>query len=130
MLALIPAAKSGHIGMYRNEETLSLWNTTAAADDIAEREVIVLGPRCRHRRQRRRRHHANQKRGAKSIKLASSPRPSMQRLQEAHSDVDIYVAAMDEKLNENGYRAGSRRWATAFSAQNKRSLRDAGMNAL
>jgi len=45
------------------------------------------------------------KRGAKSIKfigIIAAPE-GMQRLQEAHSDVDIYVAAMDEKLNENGY---------------------------
>ena len=49
MLALIPAAKVGHIGMYRNEETLE------------PVEYYCSGPDARHRRQRRRRHHANQK---------------------------------------------------------------------
>ena len=105
MLALIPAAKVGHIGMYRNEETLEpVEYYCKLPDDIAEREVIVLDPML-----------AGgsavdaitqiKKRGAKSIKfigIIAAPE-GMQRLQEAHSDVDIYVAAMDEKLNENGY---------------------------
>ena len=106
MLALIPAAKVGHIGMYRNEETLEpVEYYCKLPDDIAEREVIVLDPMLATGGSAVDAITQIKKRGAKSIKfigIIAAPE-GMQRLQEAHSDVDIYVAAMDEKLNENGY---------------------------
>lgn len=106
MLALIPAAKVGHIGMYRNEETLEpVEYYCKLPDDIAEREVIVLDPMLATDGSAVDAITQIKKRGAKSIKfigIIAAPE-GMQRLQEAHSDVDIYVAAMDEKLNENGY---------------------------
>ena len=106
MLALIPAAKVGHIGMYRNEETLEpVEYYCKLPDDIAEREVIVLDPMLANGGSAVDAITQIKKRGAKSIKfigIIAAPE-GMQRLQEAHSDVDIYVAAMDEKLNENGY---------------------------
>ena len=74
-------------------------------DDIAEREVIVLDPMLATGGSAVDAITQIKKRGAKSIKfigIIAAPE-GMQRLQEAHSDVDIYVAAMDEKLNENGY---------------------------
>ena len=95
MLALIPAAKVGHIGMYRNEETLEpVEYYCKLPDDIAEREVIVLDPMLATG--------GSAVDAITQIKKRGAPE-GMQRLQEAHSDVDIYVAAMDEKLNENGY---------------------------
>ena len=106
MLALIPAAKVGHIGMYRNEETLEpVEYYCKLPDDIAEREVIVLDPMLANGGSAVDAITQIKTRGAKSIKfigIIAAPE-GMQRLQEAHSDVDIYVAAMDEKLNENGY---------------------------
>ena len=106
MLALIPAAKVGHIGMYRNEETLEpVEYYCKLPDDIAEREVIVLDPMLATGDSAVDAITQIKKRGAKSIKfigIIAAPE-GMQRLQEAHPDVDIYVAAMDEKLNENGY---------------------------
>ena len=106
MLALIPAAKVGHIGMYRNEETLEpVEYYCKLPDDIAEREVIVLDPMLATGGSAVDAITQIKKRGAKSIKfigIIAAPE-GMQRLQEAHPDVDIYVAAMDEKLNENGY---------------------------
>ena len=106
MLNLIPAAKVGHIGMYRNEETLEpVEYYCKLPDDIAEREVIVLDPMLATGGSAVDAITQIKKRGAKSIKfigIIAAPE-GMQRLQEAHSDVDIYVAAMDEKLNENGY---------------------------
>ena len=110
-LALVPIlraglAKVGHIGMYRNEETLEpVEYYCKLPDDIAEREVIVLDPMLATGGSAVDAITQIKKRGAKSIKfigIIAAPE-GMQRLQEAHPDVDIYVAAMDEKLNENGY---------------------------
>lgn len=106
MLTLLPAAKVGHIGMYRNEETLEpVEYYCKLPDDIAEREVIVLDPMLATGGSAVDAITQIKKRGAKSIKfigIIAAPE-GMQRLQEVHPDVDIYVAAMDEKLNENGY---------------------------
>ena len=106
MLNLIPAAKVGHIGMYRNEETLEpVEYYCKLPSDINEREVFVLDPllatggsSCDAIAQIK-------KRGAKNIKfigLVAAPQ-GLKALHEAHPDVDIYVGALDEKLNENGY---------------------------
>lgn len=106
MLALVPAAKVGHIGLYRNEETLEpVEYYCKLPADIAEREVIVLDPMlatggsaCDAITQLK-------KRGVKNIKfigIIAAPE-GFDRLQKAHPDVDVYVASMDEKLNENGY---------------------------
>ena len=106
LLQLMPSARVGHIGMYRNEETLEpVEYYCKLPDDIAEREVIVLDPMLATGGSAVDAITQIKKRGAKSIKfigIIAAPE-GMQRLQEAHSDVDIYVAAMDEKLNENGY---------------------------
>lgn len=106
MLALVPAAKVGHIGLYRNEETLEpVEYYCKLPADIAEREVIVLDPMlatggsaCDAITQLK-------KRGVKNIKfigIIAAPE-GFDRLQKMHPDVDVYVASMDEKLNENGY---------------------------
>ena len=106
VLELMPAAKVGHVGLYRDPETLEpVEYYCKLPDDIAEREVIVLDPMLATGGSAVDAITQIKKRGAKSIKfigIIAAPE-GMQRLQEAHSDVDIYVAAMDEKLNENGY---------------------------
>ena len=106
LLNLIPGARVGHIGLYRDPETLEpVEYYCKLPDDIAEREVIVLDPMLATGGSAVDAITQIKKRGAKSIKfigIIAAPE-GMQRLQEAHPDVDIYVAAMDEKLNENGY---------------------------
>ena len=106
MLGLLPAAKVGHIGLYRNEETLEpVEYYCKLPSDIAERDVMVLDPMLATGGSAVDAITQIKKRGAKSIKfLAIIAAPEgLERLHTTHPDVDIYVAALDEKLNENGY---------------------------
>ena len=106
MLSLIPAAKVGHIGLYRDEETLKpVEYFCKLPQDIAEREVIVVDPMLATGGSAADALTLLKKRGAKNLRLAcliSSPE-GIKAVQEAHPDVDIYVGSIDEKLNENGY---------------------------
>ena len=106
MLNLIPAAKVGHIGMYRNEETLEpVEYYCKLPNDINEREVFVLDPMLATGGSACDAIGQIKKRGAKHIKfigLVAAPQ-GLKALHEAHPDVVIYVGALDEKLNENGY---------------------------
>ena len=99
MLALIPAAKVGHIGMYRNEETLEpVEYYCKLPADIAEREVIVLDPMLATGGSACDAITQIKKRGVKNIKfigIIGAPE-GLKRLQELHPDVDIYMAALDE----------------------------------
>ena len=106
MLSLLPAAKVGHIGLYRNEETLEpVEYYCKLPSDIAERDVLVLDPMLATGGSAVDAITQIKKRGAKSIKfLAIIAAPEgLKRLHDSHPDVDIYVAAVDEKLNEHGY---------------------------
>ena len=106
MLSLLPAAKVGHIGLYRNEETLEpVEYYCKLPSDIAECDVMVLDPMLATGGSAVDAITQIKKRGAKSIKfLAIIAAPEgLERLHTTHPDVDIYVAALDEKLNENGY---------------------------
>ena len=106
MLNLIHAAKVGHIGMYRNEETLEpVEYYCKLPNDINEREVFVLDPMLATGGSACDAIGQIKKRGAKHIKfigLVAAPQ-GLKALHEAHPDVDIYVGALDEKLNDNGY---------------------------
>ncbi|MEG0168045.1 MAG: uracil phosphoribosyltransferase [Ruthenibacterium sp.] len=106
MLALIPAAKVGHIGMYRDEKTLEpVEYYCKLPEDIAEREVIVLDPMLATGGSAMDAIAQIKKRGAKNIKfiaIIAAPE-GLERLEKAHPDVDIYIASLDKKLNENGY---------------------------
>ena len=106
MLNLIPADKVGHIGLYRNEETLEpVEYYCKLPKDIAEREVIVLDPMLATGGSAADAITMIKQRGAKHIKfigLIAAPE-GMKVLHAAHPDVDIYVGARDEKLNDNGY---------------------------
>ncbi len=106
MLTLVPAAKVGHIGLYRNEKTLEpVEYYCKLPEDIGERDVIVLDPMLATGGSACDAITLIKKRGARSIKflcLIAAPE-GVARLQKTHPDVEIYIAAMDEKLNENGY---------------------------
>ncbi|MDD3428559.1 MAG: uracil phosphoribosyltransferase [Oscillospiraceae bacterium] len=106
MLTLLPAAKVGHIGMYRNEETLEpVEYYCKLPEDIAERDVIVLDPMLATGGSACDAITQIKKRGARTIKficIIAAPE-GLAKLQAQHPDVDIYVGSLDEKLNENGY---------------------------
>ena len=106
MLNLIPAAKVGHIGLYRNEETLQpVEYYCKLPNDIAEREVIVLDPMLATGGSAADAISLIKQRGARHIKfigLIAAPE-GLKALHAAHPDVDIYVGALDEKLNDQGY---------------------------
>ena len=104
--ALIPSAKVGHIGLYRDPETLKpveYYNKMPA--DMEERDVIVLDPMLATGGSAIDAITQIKKLNPKSIKfmcIISAPE-GLKALSEAHPDVDIYAAAMDDHLNEHGY---------------------------
>lgn len=106
VLKLIPAAKVGHIGLYRDPETLKpVEYYVKLPQDVKEREFIVVDPMLATGGSAVEAINALKKRGAVNIKfmcLIAAPE-GVQVLQEAHPDVDIFIAALDEKLNEHGY---------------------------
>ena len=106
ILELIPAAKVGHIGMYRDEETLQPHEYfVKMPDDLENREMIIVDPMLATGGSAIMAVDALKKRGAKSIKfvcLVAAPE-GVKAFREAHPDVDIYSASLDEYLNEDGY---------------------------
>ena len=106
ILQLIPAAKVGHVGLYRDEETLEPHEYfVKLPDDITSRQLLVVDPMLATGGSAVMAIDALKKRGASNIKfvcLVAAPE-GVKGLQEAHPDVDIYTAALDERLNENGY---------------------------
>ncbi|MCD8510539.1 MAG: uracil phosphoribosyltransferase [Bacillus sp. (in: Bacteria)] len=106
ILKLIPAAKVGHIGLYRDPETLMpVEYYVKLPTDIEEREFIVIDPMLATGGSAVEAINSLKKRGAKNMKLmclVGAPE-GVEVVQEAHPDVDIYLAALDVKLNEKGY---------------------------
>ena len=106
ILELIPAAKVGHIGMYRDEETLKPHEYfVKLPQDIDQRQIFVVDPMLATGGSAIMAIDALKKRGASSIKfvcLVAAPE-GVKALREAHPDIDIYAAALDSHLNENGY---------------------------
>lgn len=106
MLKLMPAAKVGHIGLYRDEITLKpVEYFCKLPADIGEREVIVTDPMLATGGSAIDAIGLLKQKGARSIRLMcliGSPE-GIKAVSEAHPDVDIYIAAIDEKLNEQGY---------------------------
>lgn len=106
MLSLIPAAKVGHIGLYRDPETLkSVEYYCKLPQDIEERNLIVLDPMLATGVSAIAAIDLLKNRGASHIKfvcLIAAPE-GIDALQKAHPDVDIYVANIDEKLNDHAY---------------------------
>jgi uracil phosphoribosyltransferase len=106
MLRLIPAAKVGHVGLYRDPETLlPVEYYCKLPSDIAERDLIVIDPMLATGGSASAAITFLKDRGAKSVKfmcLIAAPE-GIKAVQNAHTDVDIFVAAVDERLNEHGY---------------------------
>ena len=106
MLTLIPSAKVGHIGMYRDEETaIPHPYYCKLPKDVSERDVIVVDPMLATGGSAIDAINQIKEYGPKSIKfmcIVSAPE-GLKALQSTHPDVDIYCAALDEKLNENYY---------------------------
>ncbi|WP_105300379.1 uracil phosphoribosyltransferase [Anaerococcus marasmi] len=106
VLEVLPAAKIGHIGMYRNEETLEpVEYYCKLPNDIGNRDILVVDPMVATGGSVNDAVERLKERGCKSIKLLciiAAPE-GIKAIQEKHEDVDIFVAQMDENLNENGY---------------------------
>ena len=106
ILELIPAAKVGHIGMYRDEETLQPHEYfVKMPDDLENREMIIVDPMLATGGSAIMAIDALKKRGASNMKfvcLVAAPE-GVKALQDAHPDVDIYTASLDDRLNEHGY---------------------------
>ncbi len=106
MLKLIPAAKVGHIGLYRDPDTLEPVEYYCKLPiDVEERDLIVVDPMLATGGSASAAISFLKKRGVKSIKLVclvAAPE-GIQRMQKDHPDVDIFVAAVDKCLNDHGY---------------------------
>ena len=118
MLNLIPAAKIGHIGLYRDPETLKpVEYYCKLPADCAEREVFVVDPMLATGGSSVAAIQMLKDRGVKNIRfmlkdkgcqnihfmcIIAAPE-GIKAMQEAHPDVDIYIGALDEKLNDHGY---------------------------
>ncbi len=106
MMNLIPNAKMGHIGLYRNPDTLRPTGYYCKLpQDIAERETIIVDPMLATGNSAIEATRLVKQHGSNSIRfvcLLGCPE-GLRAMQQAHPDVDIYVADVDEKLNEHGY---------------------------
>ena len=106
MLAMIPAAKVGHIGLYRDPETaLPVEYYCKLPNDIANREVIVLDPMLATGGSAIDAITQIKARGVKNIKfmcIIAAPE-GLRALQDAHPDVKIYCASLDDHLDEHKY---------------------------
>ena len=106
ILALVPFAKVGHIGLYRDEETLEPHEYYCKLPaDIANRLVIILDPMLATGGSGSAAVDFIKKRGCKNIKFMSiiAAPEGIKRLTEDHPDIQLYCGCLDEKLNENGY---------------------------
>ena len=106
MLNMIPNAKVGHIGLYRDPETLEpVKYYCKMPTDVAERDIIIVDPMLATGGSAVAAITFMKEYGCSHIKLRcliGAPE-GVEKVQESHPDVDIYIAALDEKLNEHGY---------------------------
>lgn len=106
ILEVMPAAKVGHIGLYRDPETLMpVEYYFKMPSDVKERDLIVVDPMLATGGSAIEAVNSLKKRGAVKIRfmcIIAAPE-GVEALQQAHPDVDIYIAALDEKLNDHGY---------------------------
>ena len=106
VLRMIPSARVGHIGMYRDEETLEPHvYFCKMPKDIAEREVMIVDPMLATGGSADAAITEMKRLGCTNIKLlvlVAVPE-GLSRIEKNHPDVEVYAAAVDEKLNEHGY---------------------------
>ncbi len=106
IMSLIPAAKVGHVGLYRDPETHEpVEYYCKLPTDIEQRQVLVLDPMLATGGSAVAAIDFIKKRGARKIKLVNiiGAPEGVEAVQKAHPDVDIYIGALDEKLNEKCY---------------------------
>ena len=106
LLSLVPVAKVGHIGLYRDENThMPVEYYFKMPEDISERLVIVTDPMLATGGSASDAITMLKKRGCGNIRLMClvAVPEGIRKMQETHPDVDIYVAAVDDHLNENAY---------------------------
>ena len=106
MLAMIPAAKVGHIGLYRDPETLEpVEYYCKLPADSSERDIFVVDPMLATGGSAEAAIQMLKDKGVRNIRfmcIIAAPE-GVKRMQEAHPDVDLYIGALDEKLNDHGY---------------------------
>lgn len=106
IINLIPAARVGHIGLYRDPETLKpVEYYCKLPKDIGEREVIVVDPMLATGGSAAAAIELLKEKGARNIRmlnLVAAPE-GIEEVHRLHPEVDIYVGAVDEKLNDHGY---------------------------
>ena len=106
ILELIPSAKVGHIGLYRDEETLEpVEYYCKLPQDVAQRDVLLLDPMLATGGSAVAAIGFLKARGVRRIKMLNviAAPEGIRKVSEAHPDVEIYCACLDEKLNEHGY---------------------------
>ena len=106
VLSLVPSARVGHIGLYRDPETLEPVEYYCKLPvDVAEREVVVLDPMLATGGSASAAISFIKQRGAKNIKLMNliAAPEGINRVVKDHPDVDIYCAAVDKELNSHAY---------------------------
>ena len=105
-LSLVPAAKVGHIGMYRDEETLQpVEYLVKLPEDIDQRQIFVVDPMLATGGSAIAAIQMLKDKGVKNIRLMciiAAPE-GIEAFEKAHPDVDVYIGAKDEKLNEHKY---------------------------
>ena len=106
MLKLIPAAKVGHIGLYRDPDTLEpVEYYCKLPEDCSQREVFVVDPMLATGGSSSAAIRMLKERGCRNIHfmcIIAAPE-GVERMKKDHPDVDLYIGAMDERLNEHGY---------------------------
>ena len=105
MLNLIPTAKVGHIGLYRDPQTLEPVEYYCKLPDVEDRDFIIVDPRLAAGGSASAAITLLKEKGIKNIKLmclVAAPQ-GVQKVNADHPDVRIYVAALDDKLNDKGY---------------------------
>ena len=106
MLAMIPAAKVGHIGLYRDPETLEpVEYYCKLPADSSEREVYVVDPMLATGGSASAAIQMLKEKGVRKIHfmcIIAAPE-GIKKMKEKHPDVDLYIGALDEKLNDHGY---------------------------
>ena len=106
LLELIPAAKVGHIGLYRDPQTLNpVEYYCKMPPDLAECIVLVLDPMLATGGSAAAAITFLKNRGAKSIKMLNiiGTPEGVAKVRETHPDIDIYLGSLDERLNDHGY---------------------------
>lgn len=106
MLAMIPSAKVGHIGLYRDPETLNpVEYYCKLPEDCSEREVFVVDPMLATGGSSVAAIQMLKDKGVKNIHfmcIIAAPE-GVENMKKSHPDVDVYIGALDEHLNDHGY---------------------------